>query len=231
MILRLSGEHEFPVPPLALPGPDQAPDPAPLACVSAVAMFLERAEASCPQFVLTPANAAAVAAICRQLDGLPLALELAAAWIQLLPPEALLTRLADHRLGVLVDGARDLPERQRTLRATLQWSYDLLSRGEQALFRRLSIFAGSIPLEAIEPVCQAAGPLEPDVLQALAGLVDKSLVRRREDEPATVGPRLYLLATVREYGLELLRASGEAEATAAAYAAHALSRALAAADG
>ncbi|MCD6032071.1 MAG: transcriptional regulator, family, partial [Thermomicrobiales bacterium] len=171
--LRLRAEQVFPVSPLALP---EAPDMA-LAeqtAVPAIALFVERARASDPAFVLTPQNAAAVVAICRRLDGLPLAIELAAARIRVLPPHALLAQL-DHSLPVLTGGARDLPERQRTLRDTIAWSYDLLGPEEQTLFQRLAVFTGGWTLAAAEAVTGCDGDL--DVLTGIASLVDKSLVR------------------------------------------------------
>jgi predicted ATPase/transcriptional regulator with XRE-family HTH domain len=214
--LRIRCEHELPVPPLGVPGGSDHPPPAVLARVPAVALFVDRAAAGAPDFRLTARNAPFLAEICRRLDGLPLAIELAAAWIRLLTAEALLARL-ERRLEVLVGGAVDLPERQRTMRRTLQWSYDLLTRAEQALFRRLSAFSGGAALDAIAAVCGAAGTLDGEVLGVLASLVDKGLVSR----PAARGePRVAMLETIREYGRELLDASGEAEATAAAHAAH-----------
>jgi predicted ATPase/DNA-binding XRE family transcriptional regulator len=223
--LRIRGEHRVVVPPLSLPEPEAALEPDRLARTPAVAMFVDRARASRFEFALTSDNAAAVAEICRQLDGLPLAMELAAAWVRILSPEALLSRLQDHRLAMLVDGALDMPDRQRALSATLQWSHDLMSDGEQTLFRRLSIFAGSAPLDAIDPVCRAAGPIGVEPLEALAALVDKNLVRG-VDQPAGAEVRISMLGTVREYGQHLLQESGEAEATARAHFEHYLTLAL-----
>ena len=178
-VLRLNGEHEFPVPPLPVPPADAAPDPADLRRYASVSLFVERAHAVAPGFELTDANAGAVAEICRRLDGLPLAIELAAARVRLLPPQALASRL-DQRFSVLTGGARDLPERQRTLRNTLDWSFGLLSAGEQALFARLGVFAGPFSL----PAAEAVGAGSPDEGQApgqvtdtLGLLVDSSLVR------------------------------------------------------
>jgi predicted ATPase len=166
-----------------------------------------------PEFALTAQNAADVPAICQRLDGLPLALELAAARIRLLSPRALLARL-ERRLPTLVDGARDLPERQRTLRATLTWSHDLLPTAEQRLFRRLGVFAGGATLEAVEAVCchDCLG----DVLESLTALVDHSLLLPRE--AGTGEPRFGMLETIREYALEQLAASGELTATEQAHA-------------
>jgi predicted ATPase/DNA-binding SARP family transcriptional activator len=178
--LRLSGEHEFPL--------------APLAEEQALELFVARARAAQPGFALD-GNRAVVGDICRRLDGLPLALELAAARIRVLSPQALLARL-EHRLPLLTAGARDLPERQRTLRATIAWSFELLEREEQELFARLSVFAGGCTLEAAEEVCEAD-------LDALASLVEKNLLQQS-------GDRFWMLATMREYALERLEDSGEA---------------------
>jgi len=207
-VLRLSGEHEFPVPPLPVPPAGAAPDPAGLQRYASVSLFTERAHAVAPGFELTGANAGAVAEICRRLDGLPLAIELAAARVRLLPPQALAARL-DQRFSVLTGGARDLPERQRTLRNTLDWSFGLLPAGEQALFARLGVFAGPFSLAAAEAVCapgegQASGP--ESVMETLGSLVDSSLVRAetRGDEP-----RFSLLETIRDYALERLAGGGD----------------------
>ena len=168
-------------------------------------LFVQRAQAASAGFELTSGNAGAVAEICRRLDGLPLAIELAAARVRLLPPQALLARLGD-RMGLLTGGARDLPERQRTLRSTLDWSFDLLSGGEQALFARLGVFAGTFDLPAAEAVAAAAAPAAPGraghVMDTLGSLVDSSLVQPqvRDGEP-----RFGLLETIREYALERLR--------------------------
>ncbi|HEY8284802.1 MAG TPA: helix-turn-helix domain-containing protein, partial [Chloroflexota bacterium] len=152
--LRLRGEREYPVAPLALPDLSRVPALEEVACSPAVRLFVERAQAVRPDFTLTGTNASAVAAICRRLDGLPLALELAAARVKLLQPTALLARL-DRALPLLVGGARDLPERQQTMRATISWSYDLLDAGEQAVFRQFAVFVGGCALEAAEAVCVA----------------------------------------------------------------------------
>src|SRR5919199_1035129 len=158
--LHLSGEHEVPVPPLALPDPTQPPTPARLAQSAAVALFIARAQAVTPAFQLTPANAAAVAEICLRLDGLPLAIELAAMRTKLFAPDALLARL-QRRLPLLTGGARDLPARQQTLRATLDWSYHLLSPAEQRLFTRLAVFTGGWTVPAVASVCTI--PAEPEL--------------------------------------------------------------------
>ena len=212
--MRVRGEQEFALAPLAVRAAASQSVPEVGRC-AAVALFVQRAQAVRPGFTLTAENAAAVAAICRRLDGLPLALELAAARIKVLPPAALLARL-EHRLQVLVGGAQDLPERQRTLRSTLAWSYELLSAKEQALFRRLSVFAGGCPLEAVEAVGRGADTPEEDALAHVAELVDKSLLRQEHDGALRFG----MLETIREYGLEQLAASGEMEEVRRRHAAH-----------
>ncbi|HSR26085.1 MAG TPA: tetratricopeptide repeat protein [Candidatus Eisenbacteria bacterium] len=224
--LRVRAERELPVPPLRLPTTDEerAREPAALLGAPAVRLFLDRVEAAVPDFRLTTANTAAVAAICRRLDGLPLALELAAPWIRLLPPAELLARL-DHRLDLLVDGPQDLPERQRTMRGALRWSYELLDPGPQALLRRLSVFAGSAPVDALELVGQAASPLG-DVLQHLAALADHSLVLPLSADGHEA--RVTMLESVREYARELLARTGELEATAQAHLEHCTDLAVAA---
>jgi predicted ATPase/transcriptional regulator with XRE-family HTH domain len=176
--LHLSGEYEFPVPPLPTPDLTQLLEPQALAKVAAMHLFVERAHAILPSFELTETNARTIAEICVRLDGLPLAIELAAARIKLLPPQALVARLS-RRLSILTGGARDLPNRQQTLRNTLQWSYDLLTPQEQRLFRRLSVFVGGCTLQAAAAVCnherdESEEPL--DVLEGSASLVDKSFV-------------------------------------------------------
>jgi DNA-binding CsgD family transcriptional regulator/tetratricopeptide (TPR) repeat protein len=172
-------------------------------------------QAARPDFQLTPANTRTIAEICVRLDGLPLAIELAAARIKLLSPQALLTRLA-HRLQVLTSGAQDAPVRQQTLRNTLAWSYDLLDAEEQRLFRRLSVFVGGCTLEAVEGLSTALGEMPAAVLDGMASLIDKSLLRQVEQEGEE--PRLLMLATIREYGLEVLASSGEMESTRQAHA-------------
>jgi predicted ATPase/DNA-binding CsgD family transcriptional regulator len=218
--LHLSGEYEFPVPPLPTPDPAHLSEPQALVQVTAVRLFVERAHAIQPAFQLTQANAHTIAEICVRLDGLPLAIELAAARIKLLPPQALLRRLS-HRLEVLTSGARDLPIRQQTLRHTLQWSYDLLSGEEQRLFRHLSVFVGGCGLEAATTIAQAtahAGDEDGQMLEGVASLLDKSLVQQTEQEGEE--PRLLLLETIREYGLECLQAHSELEAAREAHAAY-----------
>ncbi len=198
-VLLLRGEHEFLVPPLPIPPAAADADPAGLLGYASVGLFVERAHAADPGFELTAANAAAVAEICRRLDGLPLAIELAAARVRLLPPQALLARL-DQRFSLLTGGARDLPERQRTLRNTLDWSFGLLSPAEQELFARLGVFAGSFGLPAAEAVED-----EP-VMDTLSALVDCSLVRA---QTGSGEPRFALLETIREYALDRLREGGD----------------------
>ena len=204
--LHIYGEREFPVPPLALPDSPATGSPQALRNNPAVALFLDRVTAVKPNFELTGENAGAVAAICARLDGLPLAIELAAARIKLLPPGAMATRL-ESRLQLLTGGAKDLPERQRTLRATIDWSYGLLNASEQALFRRLAVFSGGCTLEAVEAACNAKQDLSADILEGMASLVDKSLVQQVADTEGE--PRFVLLDTIREFGRECLEASGE----------------------
>ena len=206
--LRLSGEHESPVPPLELPDPTHLPDLEALSQYEAVTLFIQRARAARPDFQVTNANAPAVAELCARLDGLPLAIELAAARVKLLSPQALLARLG-RRLSLLTGGARDLPARHQTLRGTIDWSYDLLEAGERALFARLAVFVGGCSLEAAEAVCGGGDDPPPDVLEDLALLVDKSLLRQAEGPDGE--PRFGMLETIREYAAERLEASGEAE--------------------
>jgi predicted ATPase len=211
MVLRLSGEHEFPVPTLPVPQAGTGEDLASTRQYASVRLFAERAHAAVAGFELTTDNAGAVAEICRRLDGLPLAIELAAARVRMLPPQALLARI-DDRLGLLTGGARDLPERQRTLRSTLDWSFDLLSPPEQALFASLGVFAGTFDLRAVEAVSgdSASSPTDPEqagqVIDTLSSLVDSSLVRQ---EARSGEPRFRLLETIREYALQRLRHSAD----------------------
>jgi predicted ATPase len=213
--LHLSGEYEFAVPPLAVPDLTQLLSPETLTQGAAVRLFVLRAQAIQPAFGVTPANARTVAEICVQLDGLPLAIELAAARSKLLPPQALLKRLS-HRLEVLTGGAQDLPTRQQALRNTLQWSYDLLSQEEQRLFRWLAIFVGGCTLEAAEVVCQQDSNQVFPVLERIASLLDKSLLQQKAHEGEE--PRLVMLETIREFGLEQLHQLGELEAARRAHA-------------
>jgi predicted ATPase/serine/threonine protein kinase/DNA-binding CsgD family transcriptional regulator len=219
-VLHIRAEHEFAVPPLALPDLVHLPGSDALAQYAAVALFLERAQAARPDFQVTSANTRAIAEICVRLDGLPLAIELAAARIKLLPPQALLGRL-EHRLQVLTSGARDAPLRQQTLRNTLAWSYDLLDVKEQRLFRRLSVFVRGYTLEAVEGLYTALSEMPADVLDGVASLIDKSLLHQTGQEGEE--PRLVMLATIREYGLEVLASSGEMASTRRAHAHYYLS--------
>jgi predicted ATPase/DNA-binding CsgD family transcriptional regulator len=219
-LLHLEVEYVFPVPPLALPDLSQLSESERLTQYGAVALFVRRSQALLPTFQLTPTNARTIAEICVRLDGLPLAIELAAARIRLLPPQALLARLS-QRLQVLTSGPHSLPERQQTLRNALKWSYDLLEREEQRLFQRLAVFVGSWTLEAADAVAYAGQPSDTagvSVLDELASLLDKSLLLQVEQEGEE--PRLMMLETVREYGLECLAASGEMEFTRQAHAAY-----------
>ncbi len=216
--LHVYGENEFPVPPLALP--EQSTSTVDVLSRSpAVALFVQRAVAAKPDFQLTPENAAAVAEICARLDGLPLAIELAAARVKVLSPSAMRTRLSS-RLQLLTGGARDLPQRHQTLRGAMDWSYDLLTPTEQRLFRRLSVFVGGCTLEGAEAVCDAKGDLELDLLDGMESMVDKSLAQR--DEQRDGEPRFVMLETIREYALEKLETSGEKALTKRAHAAYCL---------
>ncbi|MGB7586123.1 MAG: protein kinase [Terriglobales bacterium] len=215
--LHIYGEHEFPVPPLALPDPKSIPPLEVLSRLPAIALFVERAQAVKHQFALTQENAPAVAAICARLDGLPLAIELAAARIKLISPSAMLARL-ESRLNLLTGGARDLPTRQQTLRNTVDWSYGLLNGAEQTLFRRLSVFSGGCTLEAVEAVCDTKGDLGLDVLEGVASLVDKSLAQQVEQVDKET--RFIMLSTIREYALERLAESNDEAATRRSHAAY-----------
>jgi predicted ATPase/serine/threonine protein kinase len=215
--LHVYGEHEFPVPPLALPDPKFIPPLEALSQLPAIALFVERAQAVKHEFALTKENAPAVAAICSRLDGLPLAIELAAARIKLLSPSAMLTRL-ESRLNLLTGGARDLPTRQQTLRNTVDWSYGLLNGAEQTLFRRLSVFTGGCTLEGVEAVCDTKGDLGLDVLDGMASMVDKSFAQQVEQVDKET--RFFMLSTIREYALERLAESDDESATRRAHAAY-----------
>ncbi len=209
-VLHIRGEHEFPVQPLAIPDLTHLPGSEALSQYAAVALFLQRALAARPDFQLTSANIRTIAEICVRLDGLPLAIELAAARIKLLPPQALLARL-EHGLQVLTSGARDAPLRQQTLRNTLAWSYELLDAEEQRLLRRLCVFVGGCTLEAVEGLSTVLGDPSVEVLDGVASLIDKSLLRQVDQEGEE--PRLLMLETIREYGLEVLASSGEMKST------------------
>jgi len=206
--LRLYGEHVFPVPPLRMPDLKSPPPLERLTQYEAVGLFVERARALKPDFKVTNESAPAVAEICVRLDGLPLAIELAAARITMLPPRAMLQRLGS-RLKLLTGGARDLPERQRTLRATIEWSHALLNEGEQVLFGRLAVFSGGRTLEAIEAICDAEGDLPVEAFEGVSSLLDKSLLRQEEGPGGQ--PRFVMLETIHEFAREKLGESAEAE--------------------
>ncbi|HEY2017285.1 MAG TPA: tetratricopeptide repeat protein [Bryobacteraceae bacterium] len=203
--LRIYGEQEFPVTALAQ--------------TSAIELFAQRAAAVWPDFTITSENAPAVQEICMRLDGLPLAIELAAARTKVLPPKAILDRL-QSRLQLLTGGALDLPERQQTLRKTIDWSHDLLNEAEGKLFRRIAVFAGGCTLEAAEAVCNTGRDLGIDLFEGLSSLVDKNLVQRVDRSDAE--PRFAMLETIREYALERLSESGEQSAARRAHAAYCL---------
>jgi predicted ATPase len=215
--LHVYGEQEFPVPPLTRPDLRAIPPLPVLAQLPAVALFVERAQAVKRDFALTRENAAAVASICARVDGLPLAIELAAARIKLLSPSAMQARI-ESSLNLLTGGARDLPTRQQTLRGTIDWSYRLLNEAEQTLFRRISVFVGGCTLEGVEAVCDTKGDLGIDVLDGMASMVDKSLVQQANEAEGEA--RFVMLSTIREYALERLGASGEEHATRRAHAAY-----------
>jgi non-specific serine/threonine protein kinase len=232
-VLRLSGEHAVAVPPFSLATNPSAPGVDASTASEAVRLFVERARAARDDFVLTDANASTVAAICERLDGLPLAIELAAVRIRHLPLPTVLARL-EQRLPLLTSGARDVPARLRTMRDAVAWSYDLLMPEEQALFRRLATFEGGFDLAAAEAVAGAEGaggegstddspprclaPSLPSVFEGIASLVDKSLLR--QEEPGDGQPRYGMLETIREYGRERLVASGEEEGARRGHAIH-----------
>jgi predicted ATPase len=217
--LRLRGEHDYALTPLPLPESGVLPPMDLLTQYAAVALFVERASAARSEFRVTAANAPAIAEICARLDGLPLAIELAAARVKLLPPEVLLARLSSQ---LLTGGARDLEVRQQTMRATIAWSVDLLHPEEQVLFRRLAVFVGGGTLEAIEGVCKdpsGAELLGVDLLDGLGALVDQSLIQQRREGESTE-LRFGLLHVIREYALEQLEERGESEALRRAHTAY-----------
>lgn len=206
--LRISGEREFPVPSLALPDLKHLPSLEVLLECGAVSLFVDRAHAAKPDFDLTEENARAVAEICVRLDGLPLALGLAAARIKVLSPQTMLRRL-ESRLGLLTVGGRDLPARQQTLRNAIAWSHDLLNDDEKKLFRRLSVFVGGFTLEAAEAVCNVMHDLNLGMVDGLSGLINRNLLR---PEDAGEEPRFGYLETIREFASECLASSAESEA-------------------
>ncbi len=208
--LHVYGEHEYLVPPMSVPEPDAPARPDDLIQHESVRLFLDRVSMMQPGFAVTEENATSIAEICYRLDGLPLAIELAAARIKVFPPRILLARL-DHRLQVLTRGSSNLPTRQHSLRDAIAWSYDLLTEPEKALFRRLSVFTGGCTLESAEAVCNASGDLAIDVMDGLASLVDKSLLRQHEG-PGPAGypdSRFTMLETIREFAAEQVRAGEE----------------------
>jgi predicted ATPase/class 3 adenylate cyclase len=218
-VLHLAGEHVFAVSALAVPDLQQPLSSENVSHYDAVQLFVERARAAKPNFALTPQNAPAIAEICAQLDGLPLAIELAAARVQLLPPDALLDRLSmtyDQRQTLLAGSGSDRPERHQTLRSAIDWSYGLLKPWEQRMFRRLAVFSGGFTLEAAEAICRTDPELSLQVLDGVASLIDKSLLRQ-EDELARE-PRYRMLETLREYALVQLQAAGELDETFASLA-------------
>jgi predicted ATPase/class 3 adenylate cyclase len=222
--LHLRGEQELPVPPLTVPDPREPPPAERLLEYEAVTLFAQRAAAVDPDFAITAENAPAVAEICARLDGLPLAIELAVSRIKLLPPSAMLDRL-QHRLALLTGGARDLPARQRTLRETIAWSYDLLERNEQTLFSRLATFLGGWTIEAAEAVGNPHEELGVETLEVLGSLVDKSLARKEAGDDEL---RFGMLETIREFGIDVLQEAGEADQTRRRHASYFLAMAEAA---
>jgi predicted ATPase len=214
--LRLSGEQEFPVPPLPLPNLVHPPAVDVLMECAAVSLFVDRATRVRPDFTLTDANASTVAAICVRLDALPLAIELAANRLRLLTPQSLLSRLDDGSIGaplrLLTSGPRDAPIRQRTLRDTISWSFNLLNDDEQRLFRRLAVFAGGCTLAAAEAIAAPTpvGETQLNVLDGIASLVDQNLLY--QDTAPSNEPRFRMLETFRQFGLEELVEHGELEA-------------------
>jgi predicted ATPase/DNA-binding CsgD family transcriptional regulator len=215
--LHVSGEQECPVPPLAVPDLRTRPTPESLAACESVRLFAERAAAAVPGFAINGENAPALAQIAQRLDGLPLAIELAAARVKLLPPEAILPRL-EHSLGLLTGGSRDLPDRLQTLRGTIAWSYDLLTEGARRLLGACSVFAGGASLEVIETVCDAAIDIGLPVLDGLQELVDQSLLRQVQN-PGLSPARYAMLETIREYAAERLDQMPEADQIRGAHAA------------
>jgi predicted ATPase len=216
-VLHVSGEYEYAVPPLPVPDPKRLPPMAELLRNPAVALFAQRAAAVNPEFAVREDNAQTVVEVCARLDGLPLAIELAAARVKILSMAAMLERLHSS-LGFLTGGPRDWPVRQQTLRSTIDWSYSLLNAAERKLFRRLAVFAGGCSLESAEAVCNTRQDLEAGLLEVISSVVDKSLLQRLEPEGDDV--RFVMLETLREYGLERLEEAGEVDSTSRAHAAY-----------
>ncbi len=218
-VLRVSGEFEYVVPPMAVPG-SHVPADVPLESIESVALLIDRARQVSPGFCLTPENADDIAAICARLDGLPLAIELAAARMKVFSPAALRARL-DDRLALLTGGPSDRPEHQRTIRDTIGWSHDLLTDAEQRVFRHLGVFAGGITADAVAHICNDAFGghcTDLEALEMLSSLVDKSLVQRSRQEATE--PRFYLLETIRHYALQQLEDEGLLESTSLRHAHH-----------
>ena len=214
--LRIQGEQEIPVQPLPLPDLRKLPAVDALLGYAAILLFVQRAQAIRSDFAVTPQNARPIAEICVMLDGLPLALELAAARIRILSPTEILKRM-EKRLQFLSSGSSEAPMRQRTLRATIAWSHDLLDENEKKLFRRLSAFVGSFDVEAVESVCNSKRDLHGNILDVLTRLVERSVIQSRESDGEY---RFVMLDTIREFALESLEASGEGKETRESYAAH-----------
>jgi predicted ATPase len=205
-LLRVYGEREYPVPAMELPDTGRLPPIEELGSYEAVGLFVERARSVKGDFGITEQNASAVVGICHRLDGLPLAIELAAARVKLLPPQKILERLESNRLKLLAGGGRDLPERQQTLRGAIDWSYELLEEGERTLFARLAVFSGGCTLEAMEEICAVE-----DALEGAESLLDKSLIR--QEETGRGEPRFAMLETIHEYARGRLREREDAEKT------------------
>jgi predicted ATPase/class 3 adenylate cyclase len=211
-VLHLAGEHAFVVAPMDVPDPQRSLSADDVRTYDAVQLFVERAQAAKPNFALTEQNAPAIATICSQLDGLPLAIELAAARVQLLPPDALVERLGltyDQRQSLLATGGSDRPVRHQTLSSAIDWSYGLLKPWEQRLFRRLAAFGGGFTLDAAEAICQSDAELNGQVLEGIASFIDKSLLRQAEEGASEA--RYRMLDTIREYALMQLEAAGEVD--------------------
>jgi predicted ATPase/Tfp pilus assembly protein PilF len=214
--LNLTGEHQFTVPPLEFPKDHCNLEVNDAMEFSSIALFVQRAQSVKADFTLTDNNAPIVAEICSQLDGLPLAIEIAAARIKIFSPEEMLPRIKQSRLNFLTSGLRDLPSRQQTVRATIAWSYDLLDATEKELFRRLAVFAGGFTLETAESVCNQKMNEGRSIINGVSSLLDKSLLQR--DVKSEEDSRFKMLVTIREYGIELLTSSGEIEKVRESYA-------------